>query len=183
MASVEQYDFRVSPQTPASVMYAEFQRDPMLPGAIVADGETVVGLLSRQRFFQQLSHRFGASLFLDAPVQKILGTGPGCYLALAADMSIHEAAGHCLARPRDLVFEPMLVLHDDGRTRLLGMHELLLAQSHQLTLAHDTIQGQIEAVEAASRAKGNFLANMSHEIRTPLNAIVGMTELLLESNL
>ncbi len=63
LASVEQYDFRVSPQTPASVMYAEFQRDPLLPGGIVADGETVVGLLSRQRFFQQLSHRFGASLF------------------------------------------------------------------------------------------------------------------------
>ena len=47
LASVEQYDFRVSPQTPASVMYAEFQRDPMLPGGIVADGEKVIGLLSR----------------------------------------------------------------------------------------------------------------------------------------
>ena len=106
-----------------------------------------------------------------------------CYLALAEEMGIHEAAGRCLARPRDLVFEPILVVHGDGQTRLLGMHELLLAQSHQLTLAHDTIQGQIEAVEAASRAKSNFLANMSHEIRTPLNAIVGMTELLLDSSL
>ncbi len=183
LASVEQYDFRVSPQTPASVMYAQFQRDPLLPGGIVADGETIVGLLSRQRFFQQLSHRFGASLFLDAPVQKILATAPGGYLALAEEMGIHEAAGRCLARPRDLVFEPILVVRGDRSTRLLGMHELLLAQSHQLTLAHDTIQGQIEAVEAASRAKSNFLANMSHEIRTPLNAIVGMTELLLDSSL
>ena len=51
LASVEQYDFRVSPQTPASVMYAEFQRDPLLPGGIVADGETVVGLLSRRGSF------------------------------------------------------------------------------------------------------------------------------------
>jgi two-component system, sensor histidine kinase and response regulator len=37
--------------------------------------------------------------------------------------------------------------------------------------------------EEATRAKGEFLANMSHEIRTPLTAIVGMTDLALETRL
>jgi len=35
----------------------------------------------------------------------------------------------------------------------------------------------------ASRAKGDFLANMSHEIRTPINGVLGMTGLLLETDL
>lgn len=35
--------------------------------------------------------------------------------------------------------------------------------------------------EAATRAKAEFLANMSHEIRTPLNAVIGMSELLLQT--
>ncbi len=173
-----------------------FETNPHLPGIILTKAGKLVGVISRQRFFEYMSRPYSLELFSRRSLVTFYEFAKTEIFILPSHTPIVTAVRQALQRPPAQIYEPIVVQQPSGNYQLLEIHQLLLAQVqlHEQTTAAlhlsesklqkkadllektlsklQNTQAQLIQTEKMS-SLGQMVAGIAHEINNPISFIYG----------
>ncbi len=132
VADLPTHDYSVSAITLTETVIANLDAHPEIPGVILLEGESLLGVIPRKRIFERLGHRYGVDLFLRKPIRELFDSLHTKWFSLHPSTRIDDAVYQALDRPADAIYDPLVLTSEHQQARLLDFHMLLLAQSQIL---------------------------------------------------
>lgn len=112
-------------------LLALLDKNTQIPGVVVLEQETLIGLIAREEVYEKLGRPYGVELFLKNSNKQFYESLGKQTLVLDADTLIGDAINMALKRDEKVLYEPLVVSHPNGY-RIVTMYCLLIAQQDAL---------------------------------------------------
>lgn len=114
-----------------------FQDDQKNPGVVVMQNSNIIGLISREAFFETTGKRYGVEIFLGRPISAMLQQFSTRPLILPENYRISLAIHEALKRSSRSVYDPIIVEKSDGQYGVLDILAVFLAENQILLTLHN----------------------------------------------
>ena len=149
------HDLLVEGGTRCHDVHQLFASHPSAPGVIIVDDGVYAGMLPRNRFIEYLSQAFSRDLYFRRPIAHLLKIAGALPLCLKASERIEHAARAALLRPATQLYDPIVVVHPDGRRGVVDMQVILLALASVLDVTNrqngqllENVQNYVDRLES-----------------------------------
>jgi len=99
-----------------------FDRNADLDSVVLTDGDVPIGLVSRTKLYERLSHRFGYSIYAKRPVRLVMDDA---YLAVDVGDSVDDVARKVIHRRRSEMYDEVVVLENGSYSGVVSVRDLL----------------------------------------------------------
>ncbi|PNW33118.1 UNVERIFIED_CONTAM: hypothetical protein BEN50_00230 [Euhalothece sp. KZN 001] len=172
-------DFQIELSSPGATLTQLFEENPTLTGVLLTEKGQYQGMLSRQKFLTAMSTPYGLELFSRRPL-KILyeSVNPFVYL-FPGNTLIHDATEHCLKRPPQDLYEPLVIELDPGVYRILDFPQLLLAQAQIYKIAKELLDErnvELNKANLSIREKNQEMSRYLQHVKRVTSAAAAVEE-------
>lgn len=139
-------DYVISQNTLTEEAASYLDANPLVPGAVIMEGNRAKSVIPRNKMFERLGRRYGVELFLQKPILEMAHEVGAEAFLLKSHLSINMAVKLALSRVQSRIYDPIIVEFEDGSKLLLDMYVLLLSQS-QLSNNLSSIVSSLNNIE------------------------------------
>ncbi|NEQ38136.1 MAG: hypothetical protein F6K40_18445 [Okeania sp. SIO3I5] len=138
------HNFQVNSATLVQRVAEKFKLQPELPGVIITQSTQMLGMISQIRFLEYMKLPENKKVYNRRPICELLDLISTPPLILSENFQINSAVITALNRPKQYVYEPLIIVLSNASLRLIDLHDLLLAQSEILRNQNKKFQEQME---------------------------------------